>query len=150
MSHTLDLRHRRQPSLRETHKQANLMVLEPDVLQGTIVRRDAPLEILNAGLVLEAQVTLDEAPVELDDLAQGEMLARGAVESAAGLDELSTDQERNEGVLGEAHHERLVIRRDDSDSPQSIIYHLQEFRTRDPLIIPSPKVPPCLTLSITF
>lgn len=74
----------------------DLVVLEPHVAQKRVVFAHAVLEVLNARVLLVSVVADDEALVELDDLAERQVLARRAVQATRRLDELWAGAATNE------------------------------------------------------
>jgi len=64
------------------------VVLEAHVPQERVVLAHAVLEVLDARVLLVGVVPDDEALVELDDLAERQVLPRRTVQATCGLDEL--------------------------------------------------------------
>ena len=56
-------------------RKTDLMIPQPQIAQKSVVLHDVFTALLQARLVLEVQVSLEESAIELDDLAEGKVLA---------------------------------------------------------------------------
>lgn len=61
------------------------MIAKSEVPDEPVVLEDVGAEFLNLGFVLEVRVTLEESFVQVDDLAQGEVLPWGLVQPSRSL-----------------------------------------------------------------
>lgn len=68
------------------------MILESHVAQQGVVLLDTRRKFNELGLIFVHLVAGNEALVELNDLTEGEMLSRRAIESPSGLDQLAVHQ----------------------------------------------------------
>jgi hypothetical protein len=75
-----------------------LVVLQAQVAQKPVVLLDFHLEFLYTRLVSEVEVTSNETLVQLDYLAEAQMLARGLVQSSCCLEELSGHMSKPSGT----------------------------------------------------
>lgn len=69
------------------------MILQSHVAQEGVVCLHSPHELLEFRLLLVDLVSSDEPFVELDDLAQREVLARRSIQSSGSLDELEVGRQ---------------------------------------------------------
>lgn len=96
----------------------DLVIAQTERPQRLVVVEDVITELLDARLVLVAQVAGDEAPIELDDRAERHLLSGRTVEPTAGLDD----------------HERLVVGRADGDRLEALEDEIERLADRVPLL----------------
>lgn len=78
------------------------MVTQSKVSQEAVVSQHVVPQLLHCGFVLEVKVPLQETFVELNNLAQRQVLARSFVKPSACLDELRASQVNHCHWKGEA------------------------------------------------
>lgn len=94
----------------------DLVVCDAHVAELAVVHKRALAELDNPGVVLVLEVSLHEVLAELDDLAEGEVLARDTVEAAGSLDNLTSAR-----PSCETHLEGLPVGGAESDGAEGVV-----------------------------